>query len=373
MANPPTLRKHQRNRAFVRVKGKNIYLGKWDEQGPSIEALAKYERFKAQYLDDQCFIPQSDPNIVQLSQAYLEHCRQEYADYDTGEVSNTYVIIKRACDFLINMFGDYQAGDFGIKEFYSLVRDLERKQLSISYLRSIVCYIKKMFKWAIEPGLIKPDQVKELELLTMPKPKKGGAKKVQPIQRVDRQTVSMTLPFMSKPVAQMVEIQLATGCRAEHVRHLRLCDIEYLDNGEALWTPCKDKSSHKRQRQAIPLSPKAQSIIQQASHREDGSLAHGHEYLFRPSHASHARGKTSELYRDSSYRRAITRACEKAGIPPWTPHQVRKLVCHEIGNRWGTDGIRAVIGHADSRMADYYSPDRCEAGLAIVKEMDQAG
>ena len=61
-------------------------------------------------------------------------------------------------------------------------------------------------------------------------------------------------------------------------------------------------------------------------------------------------------YSVASYRRAITRACLKAGIPPWHPHQLRHARACEIDSLYDIETTRIVLGHSNIETTRGYAP-----------------
>ena len=60
-------------------------------------------------------------------------------------------------------------------------------------------------------------------------------------------------------------------------------------------------------------------------------------------------------YTTGTYRRAVERACEKAGVPAVTPHTLRHLAATEIRAALGPEVARAVLGHTLASMTEHYS------------------
>ena len=57
----------------------------------------------------------------------------------------------------------------------------------------------------------------------------------------------------------------------------------------------------------------------------------------------------------TAYCRAITRACEAAGIERWTPHWLRHTFCTRVREEYGIEATQALAGHTTSEMTDHYS------------------
>ena len=59
-----------------------------------------------------------------------------------------------------------------------------------------------------------------------------------------------------------------------------------------------------------------------------------------------------DSYTTSAYRRSIARACRRAGIGPWHPHQLRHTSATEIRRRCGLVAAQLVLGHASAKITD---------------------
>ena len=73
-----------------------------------------------------------------------------------------------------------------------------------------------------------------------------------------------------------------------------------------------------------------------------------------------------ERYTTASYRRAIHRACDKANIARWSPHQLRHAAATEIRKRHGVEMARIILGHRSLGMTELYAErDMSQAEQAI--------
>ena len=52
-------------------------------------------------------------------------------------------------------------------------------------------------------------------------------------------------------------------------------------------------------------------------------------------------------YTVGSYRKAIRRACLKANVPIWHPHQLRHTAATNIRCQFGLEVAQAVLGHSE--------------------------
>jgi len=76
-----------------------------------------------------------------------------------------------------------------------------------------------------------------------------------------------------------------------------------------------------------------------------------------------------EHYTVASYRRAVRRACEAAGIPPWSPHQLRHTAATQVRARYGLEGAQVVLGHASADVTQIYAERDQALARSIARDM----
>ena len=81
-----------------------------------------------------------------------------------------------------------------------------------------------------------------------------------------------------------------------------------------------------------------------------------------PKRTARAIGK---CYTADSYRRAVTRACEKAEIPVWTPYQLRHNYGDKVDKEFDRNTARAALGHSDFDATEWY----VESDLSLVEQV----
>ena len=50
-------------------------------------------------------------------------------------------------------------------------------------------------------------------------------------------------------------------------------------------------------------------------------------------------------YTSASYRRAVEAGCKAAGVPVWTPHQLRHNTASKLRREFGIDVCQTILGH----------------------------
>lgn len=62
-----------------------------------------------------------------------------------------------------------------------------------------------------------------------------------------------------------------------------------------------------------------------------------------------------ERYLVSSYDHAIRKACDRAGVPRWHPHQLRHLAATVVEELVDEEEARALLGHKGLGMTKRYA------------------
>src|SRR5262249_52415569 len=90
-------------------------------------------------------------------------------------------------------------------------------------------------------------------------------------------------------------------------------------------------------------------------------------------HAARARTRKRpalhEHYPVASYRRAVGRACKAAGVPIWSPVQLRHNAGTAVRARFGLEVSQAVLGHAELGTTQIYAEKHREAARRAMTEM----
>jgi integrase len=76
--------------------------------------------------------------------------------------------------------------------------------------------------------------------------------------------------------------------------------------------------------------------------------------------------KPGERFNHTVVGKAIQRACRRAGLPHWHPHQLRHLKAQEIMRELGAEAAWATLGHRSVQMTAFY------AGVDLKQAADVA-
>lgn len=79
--------------------------------------------------------------------------------------------------------------------------------------------------------------------------------------------------------------------------------------------------------------------------------------------------KAREHYSQDSYRRAIRRACEKADIPYWHPHQLRHNAATQLRAEFGLEAAQLILGHRRADVTQVYAEINRAKALDIAAKV----
>ncbi len=376
---PPAYRHYKpKDLAVVRLRGRDIYLGKYDS--PSswreyyrliTEFLAPAERMN---VDSEGPPPAPHPiSIKKLCLNYYEFAQGEYVKdgKPTGEV----VCLKYALRRILKLFADQSAANFSPKGL-KLVRDEFVRDGQIrTTVNNNIARIKRMFSWAVENELIPVTTYQAIATVKGLKKGRSAAPEPKKVKPVKDEAVLAALPFMPAPVRAMVELQRIIGCRPSEITQLRPCDVDLSDDCWC-YVPHSHKTEHHGCERRIYFGPRSQEILRPWLERDPQS------YCFSPKESVEALRRLKQekrqtpigqgnrqgtnkkrnpkrqpgvKYSTGSYRRAIARACELAKIEPWRPNQLRHARASEVSKTADIDAARCVLGHSDPRITENYA------------------
>ncbi len=70
-----------------------------------------------------------------------------------------------------------------------------------------------------------------------------------------------------------------------------------------------------------------------------------------------------------NYRQAIIRACDKAGVPRWSPNQLSHAAATRIRKELGVEAARTVLGHSSAGITEIYAEMDKSKALKAMEEL----
>jgi integrase len=234
-------------------------------------------------------------------------------------------------------------------------------------------FVKRLYSFAVENRVITGDMA--APVLAVKRLPIDSARRSEDVKPVPREDVLATLPHLTPTVAAMVRLQLLTGMRPSEVFEMTGAEIVRTGTvtisgmtrqlGE-LWAYVhrEHKTAHHGHARVILLNKECQEILAPRLDRDkkqplftpEESVAES----FKLGKLTYERGRVgarplNAKWIGSSYAQAIERAAKRAGVPHWTPYQIRHLVASEVQAKYGLDYARAMLGQKSFSMAAHYA------------------
>jgi integrase len=372
----PTLRHHKPSgQAFVELNGKRFYLGVHGRA----ETQQRYLATVAEWLANGRELPGSPEEftITELCLAYWRYAKQWYRRPD-GRPTSTLGEIKLTLKALRRLYGSTTAATFGPKALRAIQSQFVRHGLSRSTVNSRTAVIKRAFKWAAGRELVAASAWHALQAVEGLRQGRSEAKEGKKVLPVEQKAVEATLPHLSPMVSTMVMLQWLTGMRPGEVCAMTPNDI---DQREGVWVyrPAQHKNAHRGHRREVMIGPKAQLLVKPFLNRASD------QPLFSPQESEqwHRQRRTLQRktptnqgntvgsnrknnpqrrpgtrYDANTYRRAIERGCERAGIPYWQPNQLRHSAATRLRASHGLEVAALALGHSSALITEAVYAER---------------
>lgn len=342
-----------KNLARVRIAGadgkpKVVYLGPWG----SDEAQRRYDEIIAQYLTSSRNPDSVNVTLNRLCILFLEHCDTYYVK--NGEQTSEVSVIRIVLREVVAHCGRIPVSQFSPLKLKAIRERMISHEWKRKSINQQVRRIVRMLKWGVENELV-PHNV-WVQCTAVQGLAKGRSEAVEsePVKPVDLHDIAAVKRHLRPVVWDMIRLQFRTGMRPGEVRTLTVADLDL--SGE-VWEckPSSHKTEHHDRERRVFIGPKAQRILCQYL------TADRDRYLFESSPGS--------AYTKDTYNRAISRACKRAGVPSWSPNQLRHNSGTEVRRKFGIEAARTILGHADAGVTEIYAERDFETARRIMAEI----
>lgn len=368
----PSYRRHKPSgQAVVTLDGRDVYLGPWRSK----ESRVAYERAISEWLaagHAPTLIGSTDATVDEVLLAFWRHAQGHYRK--DGEPTSEVRLIKDALAPVHKLYGTTLARDFGPVA----LKAVRQSRIDAGWSRGVVNHaigrVRRAFRWAVENELVPASVLHGLQAVQGLQRGRTDARELEPVRPVDEVHVRAVLPYLPTRVAAMVELQLLTGMRPHEVTILRARD---LNTAESPWifTPSSHKTQHHGHDRKVFIGPRGQVILKpwlrpelngyvfspregeaerQEQRREErvSPMTPSQSMRRRKARPAVAPG---ECYTVESYRRAIARGCDAAGIPRFAPNRIRHTAATRIRAKYGLEAAQVTLGHATAVVTQVYA------------------
>ncbi len=374
--------KTRADRAFIRLHGRKRFLGEWG----SVAAQKAYESVCAEIAacGTSVVVHRTDVRSFDLMDAYLSFARGYYAQ-SPKEIDHVKRLIKRWNE----LYEDVEVDDIGPRRLKVWRDHLIRKyKLARPTVNESVNRLRRIVRWGVEEEIVPAAVSQALDAVAPLRKGRSAAREGIKRRPVPEDHVYKVFPFLSRQIRTVIELELLTATRPGEVLSMRPIDID--TTGDCwIYTPEHHKNEWRDHDRTILLGPRCQALIK--PFLIDRAV---NKPLFSPAEAEADRRKAlflkrktpmscgnragtnrkaepelspGERYTADSYRRAVERACKAAGVPVWTPYQLRhagtQRLLKKVGNR---DAVRETIGWSSDGMIDNYSQRNLDVAIATM-------
>jgi integrase len=339
-----------------------------------MESKQSYDRLIADYLARGRIAPhqlaESDDResatVSELMVPYLEHVIQYYRMTD-GRPTSQVALVKLSLRVLRRQFGDTPAAKFGPLSLLRCQDEFVRSGLSRSEANRRVRLVRQFFRWAVSRELVPGSLIHALDTVEPLRKNRSAARESDPVQPVSDETIDRTIDHLPRDVAAMVELQHWTGMRPQEVTQITTSAI---DRSRDVWEyrPVHHKNAHHDIGRVILIGPRGQEILRPwlrpdeperplFSPRDRMTVLSIERRAARKSPLTPSQRDRKpkpdrsrppgDRYTTGSYRRVIHRACQAAGVPKWSPNQIRHSAATRLRSKAGLDVASVVLGHSN--------------------------
>jgi len=322
--------------------------------------------------------------VRQLAKSYLDERASEKSDDQLWHDQSALAVA-------IELYGNQEASQFGplaLRSVRKLMIDSGR--LNRRTVNDRVARIVAAFAWAVSFEMIASEVLVALQTVKgLRAGRRDGLREPTPVRPVDDEDIEAVLPLLSPQLAAIIQVMRHSGARCGEVIQLRPCDLEQTADG-LLYRPPSHKNAHRGHERVISLGPRAAQALKpfllrpadrpcfSPAEAEEARLAARNAARVVPGHVGNVPGSNrsdnptrvpGETYTTASVRRAIQRACNKLGIPTWTPHQVRHTFGTKTRKTHGIEVAKVLLGHKDFRSTTIYAEADLEKAQSVMREI----
>ena len=397
---PPAYQHHRSSgHARVKLRGKTIWLGRYGSE----ESLKRYQEVVAEWQAGRSPAVQrpqlADVTLAVVIAGYLKHAHNYYTR--NGKLSSEYANVRRACLNAARVYGHLPMSEFGPTR----LKTLQAEWAAVGYVRITVnqdvrrvVRVVRAGRWAVSDELVEPgvlEALRSVEGLRKGRSVGDGItpKESTPVRPVTYRQLAATLRHVTSVVASLLRFAHYSGCRPTEACLVRPGDI---DRTAAVWIyrPGSFKTEWRENaaQREIYVGPRAQRILTPYLDRDEDSYCFDPAESERqaaarrrserqtplyPSHvARYERQKASKKPRKfrkhftyDVVNKAISRACETAGVDNWTCNQLRHLAGTRVRQAAGLEASQAVLGHAHADVTQIYAERDRRLAAKVVGEI----
>jgi len=372
MARKPVYGNHKGS-ARTTVNGKRVYLGTYN----SPESIAAFNKIMADWESahaERTPTVNVELTVSRLAFLFLNHADKEYRrdGVPTGETAN----FRHALQAMNNLFHGVRGIDFGPKKLKQLQQQMVKDGLAQQTINGRIRRVKQVFDWGVSEELVSVSVSQALRTVHGLRVGKTAARAPEPKGPVSVSAVNAIRPFVTSPVWSMIQFMLFTGCRPSEAVALKWSEI---NTTKDVWkySPKQHKTTHKGKNRIIVIGPHGQQVLNGIREMSRSDFVFdpqvGFEEYVRKAYGDNGdkakARKVGNCYTKHGLNSAVRNACDKAGIPRWSPGQLRKTRATQARRDGDLETAQQILGHSSKQTTERHYADvdlsRAEANALL--------
>jgi integrase len=224
-----------------------------------------------------------------------------------------------------------------------------RKPWSRQTVNRQIKRIQSLFRWGVSVELVNESTANALATLRILHESETTAAESKPRRSVPGDDVTKVRAKL-KPLHQdILDLLMLTGARPGELVGLHIKDVDTSVNP---WRSdlAKHKTRHRGKRRTLFFNTEAQAIMS------------------RHMKSKHANDRILACRRDN-FGTAVKRACVRAGVDPFVPHELRHTTATTLVDAVGLESAQRLLGHSDVAMTAHYSKKADAQAIKAAKTL----
>ncbi|WP_373651616.1 tyrosine-type recombinase/integrase [Schlesneria sp. DSM 10557] len=345
-------------RAFTKVDGRFVSLGRGDNP----ESRRRYAVLLTEHtgLAVTASTATEKRASVTVNELLLRFVTEELPRYSTSEQYCQKTVVR----LLRQLFGETLVSEFGPLRLRVVRKAMvdgdptqkdqngkpcPRKPWSRDTVNRNVKRIQAIFRWGVSWEIVPETVAASLGTVRILAAGETAAAESTPRRSVSKSDIEAVRRQLTQRNRDILDLLGLTGARPGELLSVRAKDLN--QDGE-VWRfdLIKHKTAHKGKSRTLFFNSKAQAILQR--------------YITDDPEA-----RLFPIRRDS-FGHAVLRACTRAGIEPFVPHEIRHTTATKLVDEVGIESAQRLLGHSDQAMTQHYSRTADRQAVEAVKTLE---
>jgi integrase len=223
-----------------------------------------------------------------------------------------------------------------------------RKPWSRQTVNRQVKRIQALFRWGVSWEMVPEEIARSLSTVRILMAGETTAAESVPRRSVCQEDIEAVRKELKPRHRDILDLLCLTGARPGELIGLKMKDINRTGD---IWRAdlSKHKTSHKGKSRTLFFNVTAQAIL----------LRH-----FK----ADPEARIFPCRRDN-FGAAVRRACDRAKIVPFVPHEIRHTTATRLVDQVGLESTQRLLGHSEQSMTEHYSRTADKQAIEAVKKL----